>query len=561
MSRNRPATIHRSGQRLQANTSIRNVGAVFLFLLTSTALMPRSAGAQTVTRGPYLNIGMPTGVTVRWRTDIATDSRVSFGTAPGILTAIADDGAVTTEHVVEVSGLSPDTKYFYSIGTTTAVLAGNDLSHYFRTSPAPGTKTRTLVWVIGDSGQPGLGQDRVYNAYVTRTGTAPTDVWLMLGDNAYTLGTDAQYQLAVFDPYAALLRNTVVWPTRGNHDALHAGANNDYYEIFSLPDSAQAGGVLSGCEEYYSFDYGNIHFVCLDSQGSDRSPGGDMLTWLVSDLADTAADSTLEWTIAYWHHPAYTRAGHDSDSVTDSGGRMVQMRMNALPILEAGGVDLVLTGHSHSYERSFLIDGHYGHSSTLHDSMVVDGDDGNLFGDGAYLKPAFDQSANDGAVHAVAGSSSKLTTGALNHPVMVRSFYELGSMVLEINGNQLDAIFINDDGDVLDSFTIIKGITATSVSDRTPGAALALNPAFPNPFSGNTRLGYTISSPGHVRLTIYDVKGRRIRRLIAEHREPGSHVIVWDGQNAHGKRVAPSVYFSVLEFGDEKRARKLVLIK
>ena len=36
------------------------------------------------------------------------------------------------------------------------------------------------------------------------------------------------------------------------------------------------------------------------------------------------------------------------------------MRQNALPILEADGVDLVLTGHSHSYERSFLLDGHYG---------------------------------------------------------------------------------------------------------------------------------------------------------------------------------------------------------
>src|SRR6185295_4674728 len=131
---------------------------------------------------------------------------------------------------------------------------------------------------------------------------------------------------------------------------------------------AEAGGVSSGTEAYYSFDFSNAHFICLESYETDRSSGGAMMTWLREDL-----DSTNQtWVIAFWHHPPYSKGSHDSDDETE----LIQMRKNALPILEEGGVDLVLSGHSHSYERSYLIDRHYGSSSTFSDSNVVDGGDG-----------------------------------------------------------------------------------------------------------------------------------------------------------------------------------------
>ena len=91
--------------------------------------------------------------------------------------------------------------------------------------------------------------------------------------------------------------------------------------------------------------------------------------------ADLAA-TTQDWVIAYFHHPPYTKGSHDSDNPSDSGGRMRDMRENILPILDSTGVDLVMTGHSHSYERSFLLNGHYGLSTTLADSMVIDSGDG-----------------------------------------------------------------------------------------------------------------------------------------------------------------------------------------
>src|SRR4030095_10604009 len=122
----------------------------------------------------------------------------------------------------------------------------------------------------------------------------------MLGDNAYESGTDEEYQRAVFDMYPTLFRQLVLWPTIGNHDASSPGPEDEfpYLSIFKLPTNGEAGGVPSGTQRYYSFDYAHIHFICLHSQSSPRFPGSPMFTWLQADLSATAKD----WIIAYWHH-------------------------------------------------------------------------------------------------------------------------------------------------------------------------------------------------------------------------------------------------------------------
>ena len=127
------------------------------------------------------------------------------------------------------------------------------------------------------------------------------------------------------------------------------------------------------------------------------------------------------------------------------------MRENALPVLEAAGVDLVLTGHSHSYERSFLLHGHYGSSGTLTGAMLADSGDGDPASDGAYEKLD-----GDGAVYAVAGSSGIVGGGSLDHPAMVISLARLGSMVIDVDALRLDAVFLTEAGEELDRFTLIK---------------------------------------------------------------------------------------------------------
>jgi Calcineurin-like phosphoesterase/Purple acid Phosphatase, N-terminal domain/FlgD Ig-like domain len=531
----------------------RRTTIVALALIAGLPAMPTPSAAQTVTRGPYFQTGTETGIVVRWRTDVATDSRVRYGTVISSLNDMADDDSVTTEHVVTLTALASETLYYYSIGTTTVTLAGDDADHFFRTAPPPGSTRAVRVWIIGDSGQANQAAANVRDAYLGYPGSDSTDVWLMLGDNAYNLGTDTEYQAAVFDMYPSLLRTVPLWPTRGNHDTIIAGADNDYYDIFSLPAAAEAGGLASGTEAYYSFDYANVHFVCLDSEGSDRTPSGPMLTWLAQDLAATAQD----WIIAYWHHPPYSKGSHNSDTE----GQLIDMRQYALPILEAGGVDLVLSGHSHSYERSFLLDGHYGLSSTLVDSMKVNIGNGRPSGNGAYQKPTLGPAPHEGAVYAVAGSSSQFSGGTLNHPVMITSLNKLGSLVLDIDGDELDATFIDHTGAALDSFTILKG-QPTTATGRVPTASLArLSTGRPNPFGSHTELDYFIPAAARVELTVYDVLGRRVRTLLDRHEGAGDHTAAWDTRDDRGRQVTQGVYFAVLRVAGEKRTQRLVVLR
>jgi len=411
------------------------------------------AGQPAVIRGPYLQLGTTTSIAVRWRTDSPAESRVRYGLSPTGLTQEESSAIATEEHQVEIRGLLPATTYYYAIGTDTVDLAGGDDDHFFLTAPDPGTPVPTRVWVLGDSGTAKPKVEVLREGYYAFTGDTHTNLWLMLGDNAYTSGTDEQYQEAVFEMFPEMLRKSVLWPTMGNHDGLSASSSaqdGPYYNIFTLPTAAESGGVASGTEAYYSFDYGNIHFICLESFEMDRSADGPMLTWLAEDLSATPR----QWIIAYWHHPPYSKGAHDSDREIE----LIEMRENALPILEDGGVDLVLCGHSHAYERSYLLNGHYGKSYTLTADMIVDCGDGRSDGDGVYEKPVV-REVDDGAVYVEAGNSGgQGLLFDLNHPVMPRTWSSLqqGSLVLDIDGNRLDARYISKQGGLVDHFSIVK---------------------------------------------------------------------------------------------------------
>jgi hypothetical protein len=289
------------------------------------------------------------------------------------------------------------------------------------------------------------------------------------------------------------MRSTPLWPVPGNHEFGGSDSptqSGPYYASFTLPKQAEAGGVPSGTEAYYSFDWGNIHFIALDSHDTDRSApanpatnvcppgvGGAMYQWLCADLAATEQ----AFIIAYWHHPPYSKGSHDSDSAGEP--ILKEMRERFLPVLDAYGVDLVLTGHSHSYERSLLLHDHYGLSSSYSPTLhAVDAGDGDPDGDGAYQKPALGPIPESGAVYGVVGSSSQISGGALNHPVMRVSLNVLGSMVIDIEGNRLDGTFLGVSGNVLDHFRIEKGPASSDqdqdgVPDDSDNCLLEANPS------------------------------------------------------------------------------------
>jgi len=472
-----------------------NTGASSSDLAVAAQLIAN--GTPVVVRAPYLQIGTSASVIVRWRTDLPTSSRVVYGADPGNLTQSVVDATLATEHIVTLEGLAAGTRYYYAVGTSEEILVGGDPTQFFWTAPPEGTAKPVRIWALGDSGTANDDARAVRDAYYAFAGSRHTDLWLMLGDNAYPDGTDAEYQAAVFDVFPDMLRKSVLWPTIGNHDAHSANSGTQsgpYFEIFSLPAQAEAGGWASGTEAYYSFDYANIHFVVLDSEESNRLPIAPMLVWLQQDLANT----TQEWIIAIWHQPPYSKGVHDSDTEF----QQIEMREYVVPILDEYGVDLTLTGHSHSYERSWPIVGHYDVSSTFEPSMRVDPGDGREEGDGPYQKPA-GTSPYSGIVHTVCGSSGQVSGGSLDHPAMFVSWNELGSLVLDVNGPRLDLKFLGTAGQILDHFTTFKGpvilppVAAFSAQPTTGEVPFAV--AFSDDSqNGPDTWGWDFENDGHV---------------------------------------------------------------
>jgi hypothetical protein len=532
----------------RARRRFRVERAAFTLAALALALAVTTAGAATLTRGPYLQSGATGSVVVRWRTLEPTDTRVLWGADAGSLGSSASSATLTTEHELQVTGLAPATRYWYAVGTSTELWG--DATHTFVTPPVTGAQVPVRAWILGDSGEPGPVQAAVRDAFLAWTGARGADLWLMLGDNAYTDGTDAEYQAGLFAPYALPLRQWVLWPTRGNHDKAHSGPNDDYVEFFTLPAAAQAGGVPSGSESYYSFDHANIHFVCLDSEDTSVEPGSAQLTWLKADLSATSQD----WIVTFWHHPPYSKGSHDSDSEL----KLRNVRQFVVPLLDSLGVDLCLTGHSHSYERSFLLQRHYGRSGSLHDSMKVDAGDGRRDGDGPYEKPWMQRAPFAGAVYTVAGSSSKTSGGSLAHPAMVSSQNVAGSLVLDVNGGVLDGRFLNSVGAVTDSFTIVKlEVLAVDPGAERPG--LAVLGVSPQPSRGSVELSCRLPRAGQARIGFYDAEGRRVASRAPVDRPAGEWRVRWDGRDADGRRLPAGMYFALVEFDGERRATRIVL--
>ena len=444
--------------------------------------------SQSVSRGPYLQQATPSSIIIKWQTSSATNTKVNYGTSLAAISQSTIDAVSSTNHEIKITGLQPYTKYYYTIGTTTSTLVTSASDLFFRTMPNYGQKGDYRFWVIGDAGTGGNSQRDVRTSFINYNNNRNIDGWLWLGDNAYESGFNSEYQSNVFsnNTFESVLKNTVVWPAAGNHDYnqnLPFSPSPAYFNIFSLPSNGECGGVPSGSEKFYSYNYGNIHFIVLESFDENRSSSGTMATWLQSDLNA----NTQPWVIAYWHHPPYTKGSHNSDNSNFLDGELVDMRQNIIPILEAKGVDLILNGHSHVYERSYLLDGHYGYSSSLTPAMKLDNTSGSYPASCAYHKQTQTTSSHKGTVYVVCGCSGKNDSSPASgwpHPAMYSYTNTLyGSMAIDIKDNKLQGKFVTSTGSVFDSFTIIKNAGGSKTYTVCPNEPFVLKSTFPDQVS------------------------------------------------------------------------------
>ena len=432
-----------------------------LLALVSFIGIDAVAQAPKLVRGPYLQVLTTTSVLIRWRTDQPTTGRVWFGLQANALTGSQSETVSRIEHSLTITGLQPATRYAYTIGyDNTQLTSGAD--YYVKTAPQAGDTRPFRFWVLGDFGIGSDNQKAVYQAYQNATANHPADLWLWLGDNAYCCGAEDEFQRYVFDIYGPTFRNTPIFITPGNHDYAESNTNVNipYFSLFSFPQQGESGGVASGSKSYFSANYGNVHLISLDSQGQDGGPHrlfdttGTQVQWLKRDLAA----NRLPWTMVIFHHPPYSKGGHNSDTEV----QLKLLRENLTPILERYGVDLVMNGHSHGYERYYRLKNLRGLANTFDRNVNVAESTTGRYDGSANSCPILTK--GQGTIYIVNGAGGALGGQSVDfpHPATIFANTTIGSsMVLDVTDNRLDAQVIMADGSVQDRFTVMKNVNKT----------------------------------------------------------------------------------------------------
>ncbi|HVR75230.1 MAG TPA: metallophosphoesterase [Planctomycetota bacterium] len=272
---------------------------------------------------PYLQSLTSTSVLIATQSKLEVVARLQYGLDEGMELRIEEESP-RRDHLFKLEGLTPGTTYHFRVSHIGDTVFARST---FRTLPGPGSTVSLAA--IGDSGTESEAQFEVL-AILERLEPV---ILVHTGDLVYPFGSPSNYHSKFFDVYRDFLRSTCIYPVLGNHDCLRSP---DYWlYMFHLPANNPAKD-----ESYYSFDAGDAHFAALSSC-TDELPE-DQLLWLDEDLAA----SHLTWKIVVLHHPIYSNAFH---------GGSAHIRDVLVPILERRGVDLVLSGHDHVYERSYSI--------------------------------------------------------------------------------------------------------------------------------------------------------------------------------------------------------------
>lgn len=298
-------------------------------------------------RWPYLQSVTTTSARVAWTSTRGGRGVVRYGrrgsdtwleveaTAEAFPTSRTADDVDYTAFDATLSGLEAGAEHCYEILEDGAVVA----TGLRLTSAWTGPERPLRILAFGDSGTGSSGQLALRDQMLGRE----LDVFLHLGDMAYDDGTFVEFEETVFSVYRDLLHRTPTFPVIGNHE-YHTDDGQPYIDVYYLFEQTMRA---SDSERYYSFDYGDVHFVAFDSNPEmldtvSSSATDDMVDWIRADLAASSAS----WKIAFCHHPPYSSGDHGSDT---------DVQRLVLPVLEEGGVDLVLVGHDHHYERSVPI--------------------------------------------------------------------------------------------------------------------------------------------------------------------------------------------------------------
>jgi acid phosphatase type 7 len=388
--------------------------------------------------------------------------------------------------------LSLGREYYYRVRGNGQIIAEG----YASTRKPRGRKIRFVTF--GDNSFGDISDRAIaYYAY-----QAKPDFVMNTGDNVYESGLDNEYARYFFPAYnadvagphigAPLLRSVPFYTVIANHDVAGkdadgvAAANFDtardslgYYTAMHLPLNGPAQpshatptvcsheAVLSQFLDCagdrfprmanYSFDYGDAHFLCLDSNTYVDTTDADLQSWIDSDLSATDAG----WKFVVYHHPAF--------NVGEQHYAEQQMRA-ITPILEKHGVDMVFSGHEHTYQRTRPLKFSPTDTSGATD---IEGKD-RMVGGTFTIDTVFDGDKNsrpDGILHITTGAGGKelyepdftdnpkrwLHAEDGNVDYVARFYSNRHSLtVIDLDGDTLHLTQINEDGDEIDHIKVTK---------------------------------------------------------------------------------------------------------
>jgi acid phosphatase type 7 len=347
------------GTKFERDSTMKVFNLFGILLLSFTLALLPAAGSQSEAGGA---IAAPEHIVLTWTGGAATTMTITWRTDPTITSSYVeyDKGATLSKkaqqakaegrdfktdigdykiYATTLDRLSPDSKYTYRIGYN----GGKTKAFSFTTAKKNAKAFKFLIF--GDSQSP-------------VTGDTPYGVWRQTVHKAYQANPDAKFivnvgdlvdyglQGAHWNAWFAAVKGVIdgipIMPVSGNHESYGPKkvATPQYYlEQFSLPQNGPEG--LKG--HAYSYDYGPVHFVVLDSQQLEQQQAGDILkpqqAWLEADLAASKA----KWKIAFFHRSPYG-VKPDRDEA--------EIRKAFCPILEKYHVNLVFTAHDHGVART-----------------------------------------------------------------------------------------------------------------------------------------------------------------------------------------------------------------
>jgi acid phosphatase type 7 len=312
-----------------------------LFLGVFAMFSVSDAYAVTFTRKVMVQNVTVSSVDFRWITDTKEALVVKYGTTTSYGSQVNSDTVTGTggaNNHARITGLSANQKYFYQVVTTggVAVTPAGDTNYFFRTAPPTGSTTPFSFAIWGDSGTGSSTQQAVAN----QVNLKQPHLAMVAGDIVYDYTqTEGTNNTKHFNIYANTMRYSPFYSTCGNHEQINAACPTVIADQ-TLPQNGNASGVLST----FSWDYGNVHFVSLNTNQSfaynptNPAASDPQVKWAYDDLRATSQP----WKVLLWHHNGWSAGTHSTNS---------SINTHLMKLAQDTGAQLAIWGHSHVYER------------------------------------------------------------------------------------------------------------------------------------------------------------------------------------------------------------------